>query len=154
MVGGKHAVGASLGSLLALGLSLGCSGPVGSDGGVVPDYGPACAAPSAETSSCPGTGVSTFGSPGICNASGAEYCGELAGADVDPACRATWGVYAFCLGGGGMPGACVRASTCGSLSDAGSCRCGDGPACLHGQLCAAPYPGAVPSCTCAPAGAP
>lgn len=47
---------------------------------------------------------------------------------------------------------CVRANLCDgpapSLWDAASCRCGVGPACLPGEVCAGATPTEVPRCRC------
>ncbi len=48
---------------------------------------------------------------------------------------------------GGGPG-CARATSCTSLTDPSTCRCGTGPACLSGEVCVTSVD-TTPGCRCA-----
>ena len=95
---------------------------------------------------CPGSGPLTRGFPGVCNASGSDYCQRLI--ETETICGGAWFVYSQCMGGAGMGGTCVRATHCNAPDDVNSCGCGTDPACPQGEICVAETADAGPHCAC------
>ena len=113
---------------------------------------PSCAPPDRDVSACGGMGAPfTFGVH-PCDLGGRLDCFENAQRQLGD-CAATYGVSAWCIQyrnpAGEFVNTCLHASECDVGGGPEACRCGDSPACPHGQVCVSSYPGQRPWCSCA-----